>query len=112
MKGIEGGIREIREEIGWDLDTDKLIYMGKRINWDDDPKRGIINREFQDIYFSEFTGGWEDFHLRSNEIAGIVKIKTRDLIQIFNFWTPEAKIRDVEGLFLRKTNVSYFSELW
>jgi tetratricopeptide (TPR) repeat protein/isopentenyldiphosphate isomerase len=48
-EGVEGGLREFREELGAVLDPAELRLMAVRVV-DEDLKNGVINREFQDIY--------------------------------------------------------------
>ncbi len=48
-EGIEGGVREFKEELGVDIDPRQLVLVARR-TIDEGLDNGVVNREFQNIY--------------------------------------------------------------
>ncbi len=48
-EGIEGGVREFKEELGVDVDPGELVLVARR-TIDEFLDNGVVNREFQNIY--------------------------------------------------------------
>lgn len=82
-EGIEGGLREIKEELGVDISTEKLIPLGLRVCIEEfDPK--AKNHEFQDIFFLVDNRKLEDYQIHLNEVSGLVSIPIFKGIQLFS----------------------------
>jgi isopentenyldiphosphate isomerase len=76
-EGIEGGLREIQEEIGLDVDADRLILAGRRREQVFFAS-GLIEREVQDVYF--LPGRIDLGALRPNtEVIALGRVPARTL---------------------------------
>lgn len=80
---VAGGVREIREELGFDADPGDLIPLGRRLMVDDggDDREGI-NREIAHVYLLADDRPLDDFDLDGCDVAGLVEITTGDLFTI------------------------------
>jgi isopentenyldiphosphate isomerase len=82
-EGIEGGLREIKEELGVDVDISKLISVGVRVCVEDfDPK--MVNHEFQDIFFLIDDRPLSSYKMSPSEVTGLVAIKIDDALSLFS----------------------------
>lgn len=79
---FQDGVREVHEEIGLEVDSSKLLLIGKRKEYDLQPELDIKNLELQDIciYFSDLP--LQDYKLQISELAGIVKVNLFDFIDL------------------------------
>lgn len=76
------GIREIKEELGLDVDFDKLtkLFTGKKIT----ERPGYINHEFTATYLLETHKKLSELILNPEEVSGVYEICIDDLINLFN----------------------------
>ncbi len=78
--------REIKEEIGIDVDYDKAslvnIYIFKM---DKTKSDGSVfrDRAFSNVYISEFDNDYSKFHFDTSEINGLVKVNAKEAIELF-----------------------------
>ena len=72
-EGIEGGLREISEEVGLDVRADELIAVARRREVTHVPT-GILDREIQDIYFLRRDVTIEDLQLNPEEVTGLALV--------------------------------------
>ena len=79
---IEGGIRELREELGIDVSYDQLCKMGVRII-NEQHDDGTINREFQDIYFLKSGLTLSDLNVGYPEVTSICSLSVTGLRDLF-----------------------------
>ena len=79
-EGIDGGLRELREEMGLEVTVDELLPVGRRreVARHDD---GVLDREVQDVYFLRRPIDLRD--LRPNdEVIGVVSLPAAALAQM------------------------------
>ncbi|MDX1334078.1 MAG: NUDIX domain-containing protein, partial [Robiginitalea sp.] len=67
---LEAAQREIKEEIGLDLETGSLDFFGRSKNEQAHPG-GNIDREFHYVYLSELKVPLEDLRPQEGEVAGL-----------------------------------------
>ena len=92
---LEDGVREVKEEIGLKVSFQDLTYFGKRIKYS--PKLdGRLDCEYQDVTFLRNDQPLESYILQEAELAGIVKVKLFDFIDMMKMKTHE--IKNVEAL--------------
>jgi isopentenyldiphosphate isomerase len=78
--------REIKEEIGLDIDYEhsKQIDM---VVWKMDRKKSdgslFIDRAFASIFVNEFEGDYNDFNFQEAEVKGVVKVNAKDTLELF-----------------------------
>lgn len=77
---IDGGKREIREELGLDIASSCILKYGHRkINWD---YRDIKFRNFNNVYFSNVDTHIGDYKLQKEELGGVFKLHMKDYMQL------------------------------
>ena len=97
---IEGGLRELKEELGIEINEEKLIPLGTRICVDEfEPNR--LNYEFQDVFFLFDTRPLIDYELEKTEVSGIVPISLSDGMNLF---LDKIKTLKAQGYLLNKHN--------
>ena len=78
--------REIKEEIGLDIDykESKQIDM---VVWKMDRQKSdgsmFVDRAFASIFVYEFDGNWYDFNFQEAEVKGVVKVNAKDTLELF-----------------------------
>lgn len=97
---VDGGVREIREELGFDADPAQLVALGRRLLVDDSGEgREGVNREVAHVYLLPDDRPLGDFDLDGCDVAGLVELTTADLFTILD--DPGAAVscreRDVSG---------------
>jgi len=110
----QGFSREIKEEIGIEIDAEnaKLVniipFIMDRENKD---KTFFRDRAFSNVYVCEFLGNSTDFNYDHNELAGLVKVNAKETIALFEkgsgsipaeIITQENKVTSIE-----KRNVDF-----
>ncbi len=100
-EGIEGGLREIKEELGVNISQENLIPLGIRVCIEEfDPK--AKNHEFQDIFFLEENRKLEDYKMALNEVSGLVSIPILKGIQLFAGQIP---VINAQGYILNENGI-------
>ena len=77
----EDGIREIKEELGIDINYKALVYLGIRVEVIEGP--GFNNKEFQHVYLLENDTPLENFNLQEDEVAGLVEVDLAEGLKLF-----------------------------
>jgi isopentenyldiphosphate isomerase len=77
-EGLEGGIRELNEELGLKVEPGQLWKIGVR-KIDEHLDNGTINREFQDVYFLRSHYSLSDYNLNFPEVAGVFHLRVGDV---------------------------------
>lgn len=94
--------REIKEEIGYDIDYSKalLIEINKFI-LDREESDGSVfrDRAFANVYACLFEDDFSCLNFSENELSGIVKINAQETLDLFN-----NKLTEIEGIKLTKEN--------
>jgi isopentenyldiphosphate isomerase len=81
-EGIEGGIREIEEELGLGTTVDQLLYAGIRVNVDEF-QPGMRNHEFQEVYFLINDQALTAYRPQIEEVAGLAAIPIPFILKLF-----------------------------
>jgi len=64
-----------------------LFVLGKIINYDPQPDKGILNCEFHDVALYRCDQPLEAYTLQESELAGILKVNIHDFIDLMlNFF--------------------------
>ncbi len=66
---ISSAVREVREEIGMDIDKDDLQYYAMKTS--SNVYNGFINNEFNYIYLLRYEGGLEKLKIQKEEVEEI-----------------------------------------
>lgn len=79
---VQDGVREIKEEIGVDVEFDKLLSLGTRI----DVAKGdtFINCEFVDVFLLRSDRPLDDYVLQAEEVTGLVAIDIAAGLALFS----------------------------
>ncbi|SFF23530.1 NUDIX hydrolase [Spirosoma endophyticum] len=81
-EGIEGGLRELKEELGIMVTEADLIPLGLRVCVNEfDP--ASLNYEFQDVYFLVDRRSLLDYSMALGEVAGLVAVPVQEGIALF-----------------------------
>jgi isopentenyldiphosphate isomerase len=81
-EGIEGGLREIKEELGVDISKEDLISLGVRVCIEEFDTKSI-NHEFQDLFFLIDDRALTDYKMSLEEVSGLVAIPVKEGIRLF-----------------------------
>lgn len=81
-EGIEGGLREIKEELGIEISKDVLIPLGIRVCIEEFDSKSI-NHEFQDLFFLIDNRALTDYRMSTDEVSGLVTIPVKEGIRLF-----------------------------
>lgn len=81
-EGLEGGLREIKEELGVDISRDDLISLGVRVCIEEFDSKSI-NHEFQDLFFLIDDRALTDYKMSLEEVSGLVAIPVQEGIRLF-----------------------------
>jgi isopentenyldiphosphate isomerase len=79
---IRDGIREVREELGVDVDFDELIPLGIRIGMN--RYNGLIDHEFADVFLLIHDRDIANYHYQVEEVAGLVTIPIDEGLKLFS----------------------------
>ncbi|GLC89482.1 NUDIX hydrolase [Lysinibacillus piscis] len=88
----ESGFREVQEELGISVDRQTAVKMG--MTSCSIISENMVDNEFCHVYFYPFQHDWDAFHLQSEEVAGIVRVK---LDEAESFFSGETAMLNVEG---------------
>ena len=78
--------REIKEEIGLDIDASDATKVGVvPFQMDRVKEDGSIfkDRAFANVYVDLYEGNYEDFQMDENEVSGIVIVSAKDALDLF-----------------------------
>lgn len=90
----EGFGREIKEEIGIDIDYEQAIFVNVyRFIMDKVKKDGSIfrDRAFSNVYVCKFDGQDTDFNFDENELKGLVKVNAKETLELLKNETGKIK---------------------
>ena len=83
----DGFAREIKEEIGIDVNIDNCILVDVvKFIMDRDEKDGTVfsDRAFANVYICDFEEDIDSFDFDSNEIKGLVKMNAKETYELIN----------------------------
>ena len=96
----EGFGREIKEEIGIDVDYDKAVLVDVvKFVLDKVKKDGSLFRDrvFANVYVCNYDGDYSDFDFDLNELTALVKVNAKEAFDLF-----EKKQGEIEGTVISK----------
>lgn len=76
----EDGLRELREELGLNIDISKLHYLGIRITASE--SKAQINKEFAQVYLLHNDTSIDSYEFQEGEVAGLVQIEINDGLRL------------------------------
>jgi 8-oxo-dGTP pyrophosphatase MutT (NUDIX family) len=80
-ESVEDAYREIREEIGIEIDPARLRWVGRRIAINDRPGY-YIDREIQEVLFLRDERDFLDFHPNPDELDSLVKFPIEPMLEL------------------------------
>ncbi len=100
--------REVKEEIGIDVDYDKAELLETVIWQMDSTKNGklIKDRAFANIYLLAIENDKYDFSFTDGEVIGLAKLKARDVLDLFN-----NKTDSIIGFIIKNNNERNLKEI-
>ncbi len=78
---VRDGIREVREELGIEVDFDKLIPLGVHISVG--LYNSIIDRQFADVFLYIYDQDIADYHYQVEEVAGLLALPVDEGLAMF-----------------------------
>lgn len=91
-ESVIDGVREIKEEIGIDVDFEDLIQLGI-INYCV-VRENFIDKEFANVFLYKCENSFDDFTLQVEEVSGIVRAKFTGFAQL---WFGERDEIEISG---------------
>ena len=93
-ESVVDGFREVREELGIQIDISEFIPLGRRMEACDMPN-GDRNREFQSVFFAIRDSALDCYKPDTNEVEGLFWLNIEEAI---SFFAGEAKEITVDGI--------------
>jgi isopentenyldiphosphate isomerase len=87
-EGIEGGLREFAEELGFEPAAEDLTLIARRTVSEAAPNNKV-NREYQDVYLLRSTDSLEAYRPGYPEVSGVLECRLEDLDDLINERVPE-----------------------
>ena len=78
---VKDGVREIKEEIGIDVNFDELVPLGELKYCV--VKNNFIDKELANVFLYKSEVEMDDFTLQVEEVAGIVRVTFSDFVQLW-----------------------------
>ncbi|MDR1025785.1 MAG: NUDIX domain-containing protein [Lactobacillus sp.] len=90
---IEDGIREIKEELGINVDFNTLQEVGfyKHIS-NNSAKKGTYNKEFVYVYFLKDYTPLDEYIMQPEEVDGVYEVDIKDGFKLFNNEVEEISV--------------------
>jgi isopentenyldiphosphate isomerase len=88
------GIREIKEEIGLEIESKQLMFLGMKIDVFKFPN--IWNREFCDVFLLRNDTDIRNYVLNKKEVCGIVQININEGLDLFTNRVSQIKAASYE----------------
>lgn len=110
------GVRELREEIGLDVDPSELIPLGRRLIADDTGEGA--NREITHAFLLADDRPLEEFDIADCDVDGLVEITTDDLLAALADPSVEVPGREldcggkVHDITCRQRDLAFADESW
>lgn len=80
-ESLRDGLREVKEELGIDVEYEKLIPLGVKI---DIAKIGqVTNREFDDVFFFVCERDITEYDFQREEVAGLAVFSIDEALEVF-----------------------------
>lgn len=92
---VKDGVREIKEEIGIDVEFEELVGLGV-INYCV-VKENFIDNEYANVYLYKSNNTFDDFTLQAEEVSGIVRTEFKDFAKL---WFGAKDEIEVSGFYI------------
>lgn len=92
-ESLEGGLRELKEELGIEINHEDLIDVGVRLTVEDF-ENGVKNREFQDVRFLLDNRNISEYTVNYPEVGGLVYLTIDAGLRLLS---NETKSEDCHG---------------
>src|SRR5579859_6502662 len=79
----DDGVREVEEELGVEVRSDKLISLGIKHDVMDEPN-GVRNREFSHVFLLRDDRDINKYRLGEDEVSGLVEMTIEDGLRLFS----------------------------
>lgn len=80
-ENVQDGVREIKEEIGIEVQFEKLISLG--IMEYSVTTADLTDQEFAHVFLYKSNHGFDDFHLQEEEVAGVVLVEFTEFSELW-----------------------------
>jgi isopentenyldiphosphate isomerase len=80
---VEDSFREMREEIGVQPETSRMVFVGTRPRAAEHTTPGVIDRELQEVYLYRDDRPIEEFWPNPAELEALLRIRLHDAIPFF-----------------------------
>lgn len=87
------GLRELDEELGVRVESEKLKFLGVYVEVYRDPK--IVNREFDYVYLLREDKELGDYRVEPEEVTGLTQVRLADGIALFSEGVAEIECESV-----------------
>lgn len=88
--------REIKEEIGIDIDTSKLKFI-REVTWImDKEEKNYHDHAWANICICLYEGNDNDFDFSNDEVDGIIKCNAKDALKLF-----ECKVSEIDAVIIK-----------
>jgi isopentenyldiphosphate isomerase len=94
---VRDGVREVKEELGFDLSYEELVPLGV-IKYSIQ-KEGLVDNEMANVFLYEGRVDMDEFELQKEEVAGIVKV---DMKEFSKLCLGEIDTIEVQGFEINK----------
>lgn len=91
---VKDGVREIKEEIGIDVEFEELLGLGV-IDYRG-VKENFIDNEYANVFLYKNDHSFDDFTLQAEEVSGIVRSKFKDFADLWFGTKDEIEISGFE----------------
>ncbi len=89
--------REIKEEIGLDIDTSKLKFV-KEVTWImDKVEKNYHDHAWANVCICLYEGNNDDFDFSNDEVDGIIKCKASDALELF-----KGNVKEIEATIIKE----------
>lgn len=104
-EGVDGGLREIQEELGITVPASRLHFLGERV-WQDESHPHIINREFQQVYILVDDRPLAHYRIDPGEVAALVDLALSDVAALLAGQVPQITGRALLGSFVGEVAIT------
>ena len=90
--------REIKEEIGLDIDASDATFVAiVPFKMDRVKEDGSIfkDRAFANVYVDLYEGNYQDFHMDPNEVSGLVLVNAKEALDLFKKENGQIKGKEI-----------------
>lgn len=101
---VEDGVRELKEELGINIDFKNLLPLGVII--EKKSEKSFIDNEFANVFLYICNIPIQEFNLQKEEVTGMFKVDLDDITKLF---TNKVSCIDIEGYDVNENGDKLFS---